>query len=239
MAVTVEICTTSLASALAAQEGGADRVELCGDGAEGGTTPDEATLAAACRSLRIPVHVLIRPRGGDFVYSFEEISAMHQQVEAAKALGASGVVIGMLTAEEKVDLVATAALAAHARPMAVTFHRAFDAVRDPFEAIEDLILLGWIGRVLTSGGRTSAHEGTAVLSDLVRQARGRIAIMAGGGIVLDDLRPLIAEAKVREVHLGTGVGVDGDRPGTSRWTMPRADPEKVRKVVEAVRSLGV
>ena len=169
-AVKVEICVGDVASAIAAEAGGADRIELCDNLAVGGTTPSAGTIAESCRRLSIPVHVLIRPRGGDFIYSEPEIAVMRHDIETAKALGAAGVVLGVLTADGAIDRDQTAALIALARPLSVTFHKAFDQTAEPLEALETLIDLG-VERVLTSGGRPTALEGIETLGAPGRSRR--------------------------------------------------------------------
>ena len=156
--VTVEICVGDLESALAAGQGGADRVELCDHLSVGGTTPGAGTIAEACRRLAIPVHVLVRPRGGDFVHSEAELAAMRYEIELARKLGAAGVVIGVLKPDATIDREQTAALVDLARPMSVTFHKAFDQTPDLEQSLDTLIALG-VDRVLTSGGRPTALEG--------------------------------------------------------------------------------
>ncbi len=224
--ISVEICAEGIASALAAGQGGADRVELCENLAVGGVTPGAGSIAVASERLSIPVHVLIRPRGGDFVYSDDELLAMKRDVQAAKALGASGVVFGFLTREGRVDLERVAWLAEAARPMSVTFHKAFDATRDPFEALDDLIDLG-IDRVLTSGHAPTAMEGLGTLAELTRRADGRIAVMAGGSITLAQVRPII-EAGVKEIHLGSAACSGGV-----------VDAGLVRRIVEAASMTAI
>src|SRR4051794_28654989 len=149
--ISVEICVGDLESALAAEQGGADRVELCDNLAVGGTTPSAGTIAEACRWLSIPVHVLIRPRAGDFVYSACELAVMRHDIEAAKALGAAGIVLGVLNGERTIDRDQTAALVALARPLSVTFHKAIDQTGDLLQSLDALIALG-IDRILSSGG---------------------------------------------------------------------------------------
>jgi copper homeostasis protein len=201
MWVPVEICVEGIASALAAGQGGAARVEICENLAIGGVTPSAGAIEVAAERLSIPVHVLIRPRGGDFVYSDEELLAMKRDVQVAKALKASGVVLGLLSRDGRVDLERLAWLIQAARPMSVTFHKAFDASRDPFEALDDLIGLG-VDRVLTSGQAPTAMAGLAMLAELTGRAAGRIAVMAGGSISLAQIRPIVA-AGVKEIHLGS------------------------------------
>jgi copper homeostasis protein len=229
--IAVEICAGDLESALAAGAGGADRVELCDSLQVGGTTPSAGIIAEACARLSIPVHVLIRPRAGDFLYSEAELAAMRRDIDTARSLGAAGVVLGMLRRDATIDRELTAALADRARPLSVTFHKAFDQVRDPDEALETLISLG-VDRVLTSGGRPAAVEGIDVLRRLVQQSRNRIAILAGGCLTLDVLPRLIAETGVREVHLGSAVA----RPMASAMTScPGDDLELHRTGVDVAR----
>jgi copper homeostasis protein len=201
MKVLVEICSEGIMSALAAAEGGADRVELCENLAVGGVTPGPGVVVVASAKLSIPVHALIRPRGGDFVYNSAEFEIMAADISYFKAAKSSGVVLGLLDRAGRVNREATAELIKEARPMSVTIHKAFDAARDPFEALDDLIELG-VDRVLTSGHAPTAMEGLAMLAELTRRSAGRIAVMAGGSIRLDQIRRIVG-AGVREIHLGS------------------------------------
>jgi len=225
MPVTVEICTESIHGAIAAEQGGADRVELCSNLAVGGVTPSLGAVVVTCGGLTIPVHVLIRPRGGDFVYTRSEFDAMECDIASAKPW-AAGVVVGLLTKNGRVNRARTAELIAAARPMSVTFHRAFDAAADPDQALDDLIELG-VDRVLTSGRAPTAREGLGLLADLKRRAAGRIAILAGGSIAEADIPRLIG-AGLDEIHVGSAA-CDG---GTT-------DAAKVRRVVEWARHRGM
>jgi copper homeostasis protein len=217
---TIEICVQGVSSAIAAQAGGAHRVELCEDLTVGGVTPSAGAIAVACRSLAIPANVLIRPRGGDFCYSNFEYEVMRHDIETAKALGAAGVVLGLLNRDASIDQERTARLVALARPMSVTFHKAFDECRDPHAALALLIELG-IGRILTSGQSPSAILGIERLSELVRLARGRTVIMAGGRIEETHISAL-REAGLEEIHIGSSVCVGG-----------QTDAERVRRAVRA------
>jgi copper homeostasis protein len=209
----------------------------------GGTTPSAGAIAEACRRLAISVHVLIRPRAGDFLPSPAEIAAMRHDIETAKRLGASGVVLGLLRTDGTIDADATARLCDLARPLSVTFHKAFDQVPDQDEALETLISLG-VDRLLTSGCRPSAMEGRPVLRRLVERSRGRIAILAGGHLTWENLPAVIAETGVREVHLGSAV----TRGMTSAMTHAPADgsslswnqvdPERVRAIVRRTSERG-
>lgn len=198
----VEACVESLAAARAAAAGGAQRVELCANLAVGGTSPDAATLGACLSQLAIPVFVMVRPRGGDFCYSATEHLAMLDEIKRVKDAGAHGIVSGTLRADKTIDEARTRDLIAAARPLPVTFHRAFDECPDPAQALETLIALGTT-RVLTSGRSTTAPEGAATIAKLVRLAAGRIGILAGGGINGDNVAALVRTSGVREVHLST------------------------------------
>lgn len=222
MNVAVEICVQGIESALASQAGGADRIELCEDLAVGGVTPSMGTIAIACRRLAIPVHVLIRPRGGDFVYTEAEFEVMQQDVEMAKTLGAAGVVIGLLRPDRSLDQARLAQLIAACRPLDVTFHRAFDEMTNSPDAVDELIGLG-VERILTSGGAVRAVDGLARLAEIIQRAAGRIAIAAGGRIAEADL-PAILGAGLKEIHVGSAV-----------CTGDRIDANKVRRIAEVAR----
>ncbi len=198
--VLVEACVDTVESALAAAAGGAGRVELCANLVEGGTTPSAGAIALARERLGLPLFVLVRPRGGDFLYDADEVAVMRRDVEATRRLGADGVVVGALTPDGRVDAAVTRALVDAARPMRVTFHRAFDAARDAAEALEALVALG-VDRVLTAGGAPSALDGAAALGRLVRQAGGRLAVLAGGGLTAETVGRVVAASGVREVHV--------------------------------------
>lgn len=194
-----EACVDSVDAATAAQEGGADRVELCADLLEGGCTPSAGVVRLARERLTIGLHVIIRPRGGDFCYSENELQAMEMDVEFAREAGADGVVVGVLTEDGAVDSERTGRLVRRARPMAVTFHRAFDMTRDPFAALDALAALG-IERVLTSGQEATAFEGAELIADLVARAAGRIIVMPGGGITERNAAKILQRTGAREVH---------------------------------------
>lgn len=194
----LEIAAGSLASALAAQEGGADRVELCGSLAEGGITPSYGTLALVRDRLRIPVYVLVRPRGGDFLYDDAEFDIMRRDVETCARLGCDGVVIGALDADGGVDPRCIELVAA-AGTLGVTFHRAIDASASLPDALERVIALG-CERVLTSGGCANALLGADAIAGLVHQAAGRILIMAGAGIRSSNLAEVARLSGAHEFH---------------------------------------
>ena len=196
----VEICVDSAIGAFAAERGGADRVELCDNLLEGGTTPSAGCIKVARRSLKIGLQVIIRPRGGDFLYGDQEVDVMREDIRMAKDLGADGVVIGCLTAEGHIDRVRTEELIRLARPLNVTFHRAFDMCRDPHQGLEHLIELG-TNRVLTSGQEASCIEGLELIASLQKQAAGRIIVMPGGGLTTRNIAKFVAATGVSEVHL--------------------------------------
>jgi copper homeostasis protein len=199
VSVRIEACVDSIESALAAVEGGADRLELCDNLAVGGTTPREQVLRTVKERAPIPVFAMIRPRGGPFVYSDDELAHMSRDIERAKMCGADGIVIGVLDREHRVDLIRTRQLVDLAGDTPVTFHRAFDLVPDKQAALDALIRAG-VKRVLTSGGPETAEEGTPMLAQLVDYARDRILVLAGGSVRAHNVRDLVQRTGVREVH---------------------------------------
>jgi copper homeostasis protein len=236
----LEIAANSVASALAAQEGGADRIELVSALELGGITPSYATIALARERLRIPIYVLIRPRDGDFLYSDLECETMHRDIEACKALGCDGVVIGVLEADGNIDIARCRALIDTAGSLGVTFHRAFDLTRDPCQALEDVIALG-CERALTSGARARAVDGVNLIAALVTQANDRIVVMPGAGIDEHTIAAVRAATGATEFHASAkrafpsamrhaafaGSGMDAGEL--------RSDVEKIRAMVTALR----
>jgi copper homeostasis protein len=197
--ILVEAAVETLESAMAAERAGVGRIELCANLSEGGTTPDAGLVAAVADWTRLPVFVMIRPRAGGFAYSVDEIDTMRRDVELARAIGVAGIVTGALTSHCRIDVEQTRALLNAAAGLPVTFHRAFDIVADPFDALEQLIDLG-VTRVLTAGGATTASEGADSIAALVDQARGRIAVIAGGGIRQHNVRDVLVRTAVGEIH---------------------------------------
>ena len=195
----VEAAVESLESALAAERGGADRIELCANLNDGGTTPRAALIAEVAERVRIPVFVLIRPRGGAFVYSDDEMEMMSRDIDVARELDIDGIVTGALRADGTVDVEQTRVLVKAAGGLPVTFHRAFDTAPNIRSALEQLIAAG-VSRVLTSGGAATAIDGADVIAMLVDQAGERITIMAGGSIREHNVRDVIQRTRVREVH---------------------------------------
>jgi copper homeostasis protein len=200
MNVLIEACVDSVASALAAERGGAGRVELCDNLFDGGTTPSAGMISAVKAAVRIPVFVLVRPRGGGFVYTDDEIAVMRLDIEAARMLGADGIVLGALTRDAQIDEDRLRVLVDAAGDLPVTFHRAFDLARDPEQALE-MLIHGRVARVLTSGGAPTALDGTETIGALARRSAGQIEVMAGGGIREETVQEIVHRAKVREVHV--------------------------------------
>lgn len=195
----IEIVVYNIESALEAQKGGADRIELCDNPGEGGTTPSVGIIELVRKNLNIEVYVMIRPRGGDFVYTNLEVEAMMRDIDICKELKIEGVVFGILNEEGRIDRERCKKLIEHARPLKVTCHRAFDMTRDAVEALEDCVEAGF-DRILTSGRLPSAMEGSGLIRQLVQQAKNRIIIMPGGGINEQNVMELIREAGVSEIH---------------------------------------
>jgi copper homeostasis protein len=199
LTVLVEAAVDSLDDALAAVEGGADRLELCADLAVGGTTPGQDLVAAVLARARVPVFAMIRPRGGSFVYTESELDRMRRDIEMAFDLGVAGVVLGVLDSANRVDVGRTRSLVDIVGGHRVTFHRALDRTPDIFAATDELISLG-VARVLTSGGAATASEGADVLASLVERAAGRLEILAGGGVRANNVGDIVRRTGVREVH---------------------------------------
>ena len=187
--IVFELCAETIDACVAARDGGADRIELCSGLSEGGLTPSHGLVHNAVKHSGLPVHVLIRPRGGDFLYSPSEIAVMREDIAHVKSLGAAGVVFGMLAADDTVDIAGTRSLVELAHPMQTTFHRAFDATPDLRAALEDVIATG-CDRVLTSGGERDVVAGVHSLAALVVQANGRVDIAVGGGLRLQNASSL-------------------------------------------------
>ncbi|MDP9848538.1 copper homeostasis protein CutC [Streptosporangium lutulentum] len=218
MSLTYEICIDSTAGALAAEQAGANRVELCSALFDGGLTPTlgtvEATLAAV---TAIRVHAIIRPRGGDFIYDEYEIAAMERDIATIRDAGAQGVVIGVLTPSGEVDVEVAKRLIDAAGGLSITFHRAFDMTADPFAALETLVSLG-VDRVLTSGQDVTALEGAPLIASLVEQAQDRIVIMPGGGITPRNVGRVVEATGVKEIHFAALV--DAPSPAVHRNPRP-------------------
>lgn len=232
----LEIAANSLASALAAQAGGADRIELCENLGEGGTTPSHGTLSMARDRLRIPIYALIRPRGGDFLYDEAELETMRRDIEHCVRLGCDGVVIGALDAGGNVDVAACRELIAAASGLGVTFHRAFDASRDRTRALQDIIALG-CERVLTSGAANDALSGAAGIAAAVRDGAGRIRVMAGAGVTAENIREIARLSGAHEFH-ASARSLRRSAMRHRHAGLSGLEPERMQTDAEVVRALA-
>jgi copper homeostasis protein len=238
----LEICVDSLESAINAQTAGADRVELCSNLAEGGTTPGLGTIVSVRNNLSIDLNVIIRPRGSDFLYTDSEFDIMRRDIDVCGEAGADGIVIGILLTDGNIDTDRIVRLIEIARPMSVTFHRAFDMCLDPVKGLNDIISTG-ADRVLTSGQKKEATEGAKIIESLVKQANNRIIIMPGGGINESNISWLAGTTGAREFHLtgrkvvesdmiyrksGISMGIKNDIGEFSRKV---ADNEKIANII--------
>jgi copper homeostasis protein len=224
----LEICVETLATALAAERGGADRIELCENLAAGGVTPSSELMRATRAQIHISIFAMIRPRSGDFLYTAAEFKEMIGDLALARNCGMDGVVFGLLNADRLVDIERTRALVELARPLPATFHRAFDETPNLQAALESVISCG-CRRILTCGGRANAEEGSAVIAELVKVAGNRIEIVAGGGINAANVDCVLQRALAREIHSGL----------SSRLPYPRRDysafETEVRKMAEVLK----
>jgi copper homeostasis protein len=239
-----EVCVDSVAGALAAQAAGAQRVELCDNLVEGGTTPSLGMLELTCQSVAIDVNIIIRPRGGDFCYSDLELEVMRRDILAAKAAGANGVVLGLLNPDGSVDVERTRLLVAAARPLSVTFHRGFDLSRDAGEALEAICGMG-IERILSSGQKPTALEGADCIAAMQKQAASRTIILAGGGIDARNVAELLARTGVSEVHFAARQVIESPmtfrNPGClmgkaytpDEYIRKETDSQRIRQVIQA------
>jgi len=240
----LEVCVESVDHATAAERGGAHRIELCTDLSCGGITPSAALTQAVRRDVRIPIHVLIRPRAGDFCYSYSEFEIMRNEILAAKQFGMNGVALGILLSNDRVDVERTTALVELARPLPVTFHRAFDAAPDFEASLEEVIQTG-VSRILTSAGRPLATDSLETLAKLIRKASGRILIMPCGGINSDNILTVVQTTFAREVHSSVGTshvksGGNGDRPEDNEArSAPQIElfEQKVARLVRLLRDV--
>ena len=243
----LEICANSYHSALRAQQAGAHRIELCSNLPVGGTTPSAATIRLCRSQLHIPIHVLIRPRPGDFCYGPEDFELICEDIRFCKAEGVDGVVIGGLRPDGHIDLESTRQWVELARPLSVTFHRAFDKTPDPLLALDQLIALG-VDRLLSSGQQPSAYEGRQFLAQLVERAAGRLHILAGAGLNADNIAALVQASGVGEVHLSArslqrsrmqyrsnNVHFGGGAAPEEDYYL--TDPERVRQVLAVLQAL--
>ena len=240
----LEICAGSVESAIAARDGGAKRIELCAALEMGGVTPSAGVIAEARKVDGLVLNVIIRPRGGDFLYNEYEVACMEEDIRTCKRLGADGVVIGALTAEGDIDKAVCKRLIEAADGMSVTFHRAFDMCRNPHEALEELISLG-CDRVLTSGQAPTAEAGIPLLKQLVEQAVGRIIIMPGCGVNSKNATMILQATEATEIHasarksVGSGMvfrhsGVSMGNPDSDEYARKETDVNEVRAIVNNI-----
>lgn len=246
----IEACTNSIQSTIEAEKGGAGRVELCDNLYEGGTTPSPACIELACSKVKIPVYVMIRPRGGDFMYSDLEIEIMKRDIEFSKQLGAAGVVFGVLCSDGSVNVEQTKDLTFFSQSLGlgVTFHRAFDMVNNPEKALEDIIFCG-CERILTSGGENKAYDGRHLIKRMVDQAKGRIRIMAGSGINPANAEEMISYTGITEIHMSGKHRIPGGMqfknekirmgglPEIPEYEIEVTNAESVRKVYTILKQI--
>lgn len=244
--IIVEACVNSVTSAIEAEKGGAHRVELCNNLYEGGTTPSAASIITTAQSIGIDLHVLIRPRGGDFLYSDLEFEVMKRDILFCKENGVKGVVLGVLKVFGEVDVKRTRELVEAASPMLVTFHRAFDMVLDPFQALEDVISAG-CHRILTSGLANKVTNGLEMVRRMVELADGRIIIMAGSGINHENVKELLKWTGVTEIHASARTSYPsnmkykrsnifmGDLSEIPEFEILQTDSHKIKLLVKSVK----
>lgn len=245
----IEIVVYNIESALRAQEGGADRIELCDNPAEGGTTPSFGTIEAVRQNVNMDLYVMIRPRGGDFHYSNYEFHSMKRDIDQCQKISVDGVVFGILNEDGRLDKKRCKELIDRARPLKVTCHRAFDMTHDPFEALEDCIEVGF-HRILTAGHQTTALKGVDLIAQLITKANGRIAIMPGSGVNENTVEEIVSTTKTTEIHFSATAfresvmqyrnqaiaGMGSDEGAEFKYRT--VDPERVRemrKLAEGVK----
>jgi copper homeostasis protein len=249
--MTVEIVVYNIESAIRAQEGGADRIELCDNPGEGGTTPSYGTIELVRQNVSMDVFVMIRPRGGDFCYSSYEFHSMKRDISQCQKLSVDGIVLGILNPDGTLDKKRCKELIDKARPLKVTCHRAFDMARDPYQTLEDCIEVGF-DRILTSGQQPQAVKGVDLLRELIKRADGRIAIMPGSGVNEDTVAEVVSKTGAREIHFSAighqnsamtfrnpqiaGMGSDEG----AEFKIRTVDPERIRRTrAIAEKALGI
>lgn len=245
----LEICCDNYASAEAASLSGADRIELCSALGEGGVTPSAGIIHQVITNLNIQVHVLIRPRGGDFLYNQSEIDIIKKDIQLCKEWGADGVVVGFLKADGSIDRELTAEIILLSRPMKVTFHRAFDMCKDPLQALEELKELG-VDYLLTSGQAPIAMDGADLISQLVKRANGKIKIMPGSGVRAHLLEELHQKTKAHAYHMSARIPVEsqmqfrqtsvnmGAQSQDAEYRSHTHDMEVIREAIKTIKSVG-
>lgn len=239
MSYTLEVIAFNIESVIAAGAAGANRIELCDNPGEGGTTASYGMIKTAREKTSLQLYPIIRPRGGDFLYSNEEFDIMKRDILLCKEMGCDGVVIGLLLEDGSVDKTRTTQLVEAAYPLGVTFHRAFDRVANPFEALEEVIAAG-CERILTSGLKPTAPEGVQALADLVRQANDRIVIMPGSGVRSDNIALLAQQTGATEFHSSARTTIPTAMKFVNESMQETLDTvalntEEVRKMAEALQ----
>jgi copper homeostasis protein len=248
MNFSLEICVDNVESAIDAQNAGADRIELCNNLPEGGTTAGIGTITAARNSLTIGLNVIIRPKGGDFLYSDLEYDIMRREIDSCGESGVDGIVLGILESNGSIDVERTAKLIEFARPMSATFHRAFDMCNDPVKGLEDVIATG-ADRLLTSGQKNKADEGIDLISQLILQAGKRIIIMPGSGINISNIAEIAKVTGAKEFHLTARKVIEsemifrrqnismGGNCGITEYSRKVADPDMIRSIINIMRKI--
>lgn len=231
----LEIIGFDIESCRIAQAAGAGRIELCGGPGEGGTTPSYAFIKSARKALQIPLYAMIRPRGGDFLYSIDEFEIMKADILQCKQLGCDGVVFGLLNTDGSIDKKRAAQIVELAYPMGATFHRAFDRCANPFEALEHIIETG-CERILTSGQQPTAAEGAALINNLIKQANERITIMPGGGVNSSNIIELAQKTGASEFHASAKMAKKSSMEYAGNLNEPQqhvsVDAEEVKKMIK-------
>lgn len=243
--MTLEICAYSVESCINAEQAGADRIELCGGMGEGGTTPSFGMISLAKEKTTIPIFVMIRPRGGDFVYTEEEVESMRRDIDMAKNLKVAGIVLGILLPDGNIDIATSKELIDRAKPLKTTFHRAFDLTPDPAKALEDVIATG-AERILTSGQKSNVTQGAELLGKLTVLAGNRIEIMAGAGVGPANAA-LLKEKGVKVLHFTAkefrpglqhyfpeGVPMAGEQP--DEHTIMFSSQNRIRELLAILKS---
>lgn len=245
--MTCEVVVYNIESTLKAQEGGADRIELCDNPAEGGTTPSYGVIENVRQNVSMDVYVMIRPRGGDFLYSNYEFHSMKRDIHQCQRLSVDGIVLGILNSDGTLDKKRCKELIDKARPLKVTCHRAFDMTRDPFEALEDCIEVGF-DRILTAGQQGQALKGVDLIGELIVKAKGRISIMPGSGVNENTVQEIVKRSKANEIHFsatsfrpsgmvyknGNIAGMGSDEG--AEFKVRTVDPERVRTIRKLAES---
>jgi copper homeostasis protein len=237
----IETVVYNIESALKAQEGGADRIELCDNPGEGGTTPSYGTIELVRQNVSMDVFIMIRPRGGDFCYSSYEFHAMKRDISQCQKLSVDGIVFGILNPDGTLDKKRCKELIAQAKPLKITCHRAFDMTRDPFEALEDCIEAGF-DRILTSGQQAEVSLGLDLVGELIKKAKGRISIMPGAGVNERSVKDIIGKSGATELHISASafrsspmifknshIAGMGSEEG-SEFKLRTVDPERIKKI---------